>query len=93
MTKNKFYAWGCLDGGEAKDARLNQKLSIPKFVLAFGIVRDVLCSVSPSRREELDLYVRAVVHLGYKYRGFEFYEALWTPSSSLATLQAYVPCS
>lgn len=59
---------------KSKDPRLNRKLAVTEFVLAFGMLRDVLCLASPSRREELDLYLHSVVNLGYKYRGYSFYD-------------------
>ncbi|XP_056423233.1 uncharacterized protein LOC130362568 [Hyla sarda] len=76
---------------KAKDPRLNRKLNISEFVLAFSIFRDVLCSVNPGRREELDQYLYTVVDLGYKYGGFMFYDhfqrkplPLWHNSSGLS---------
>ena len=41
----------------AKDARLNRKLSVLEFVLAFSLYRDVVCSAQQYRREELDTYL------------------------------------
>lgn len=57
-----------------EDSRLSRKLSILVFVLAFGIFRDVLCTVSPIRRENLDLYLYSFVDLGYRYVGYTFYD-------------------
>lgn len=54
---------------KTRDHRLSRKLSIPEFVLAFSLYRDVICSVTPLRREELDLYLYTVVELGHKYGG------------------------
>lgn len=42
---------------ETKDPRLSRKLGVAKFVLAFGIFTDFVCSVSPGRGVELDLYL------------------------------------
>ncbi|PIO24503.1 hypothetical protein AB205_0101200, partial [Aquarana catesbeiana] len=73
LAENKAYTWGDVSVVlKAKDPRLNRKLSVPEFTLAFGMLRDVLCSAAPSRREELDLYLHTVVDLGYKYKGFSF---------------------
>lgn len=58
----------------AKDARLNRKLTIPEFVLAFSLFRDVVCSAQPTRREELDSYLYLVTDLGHKYGGASFYD-------------------
>ncbi|XP_044131008.1 uncharacterized protein LOC122932255 [Bufo gargarizans] len=58
----------------AKDGRLNRKLSVVEFVLAFGLFRDVLCSAFPARREELDTYLHRVTGLGHKYGGTAFYD-------------------
>ncbi|XP_044128654.1 uncharacterized protein LOC122925402 [Bufo gargarizans] len=59
---------------KAKDARLSRKLSIPEFVLAFSVYRDVVCSAQPDRREELDRYLYRVTDLGQKYGGSAFYD-------------------
>ncbi|PIO24173.1 hypothetical protein AB205_0111940, partial [Aquarana catesbeiana] len=68
LAENKAYTWGDVSVVlKAKDPRLNRKLSVPEFTLAFGMLRDVLCSAAPSRREELDLYLHTVVDSGYKY--------------------------
>lgn len=75
LAENKAFSWGDISVVlKAKDPRLNRKLSVPEFTLAFGMLRDVLCSATPSRREELDLYLHTVVDLGYKYGGFAFYD-------------------
>lgn len=58
----------------SKDPRINRKLSVTEFVLAFGMFRDALFLASHSRREELDLNLHAVVDLGYKYGGIAFYD-------------------
>lgn len=48
-----------------REPRLNRKLSIAEFVLAFGIYRDVICAVNPGRREEMDSFIHKVVDLAY----------------------------
>lgn len=75
LAENKSYAWGDVSVVlKAKDPRLNHKLSITKFVLAFGMFRDMLFLANPGRREEMDLYLHVVVDLGYKYGGSAFYD-------------------
>ncbi|XP_044125174.1 mucin-5AC-like [Bufo gargarizans] len=59
---------------KAKDARLNRKLSVSEFVLAFSLYRDVVCSAQPNRREELDTYLYRIADLGHKYGGSAFYD-------------------
>ncbi|KAM4705103.1 uncharacterized protein WCC33_009958 [Rhinophrynus dorsalis] len=59
---------------KTKDPRLGKKLSVTEFVLAFSLYRDVICSVHPERREELDHYLYRVVELGHKYGGYSFYD-------------------
>ncbi|KAM4704361.1 uncharacterized protein WCC33_012775 [Rhinophrynus dorsalis] len=59
---------------KAKDSRLGKKLSVTEFVLVFSLYRDVICSVRPERREELDHYLYRVVELGHKYGGYSFYD-------------------
>lgn len=55
VADNKSYACGDISVNvKSRDVRLNRKLSVTVFVLAF---RDIICSVSPHRREELDLYL------------------------------------
>lgn len=58
---------------KAKDPRLDRKLNIPQFVLAFSTFKDVICSVNSGRRKELDQYLLNVVDLSYKYDGYGFY--------------------
>ncbi len=37
--------------------RLSKTLTLAKFTVAFGVFRDVICEVYPSRRAELDTYI------------------------------------
>ncbi|XP_040264700.1 myomegalin-like [Bufo bufo] len=53
---------------------LRAKLSIPEFVLAFSLFRDIVCTAQPERREELDTYLYLVTDLGHKYGGSAFYD-------------------
>ncbi|KAM4688946.1 uncharacterized protein O3C94_007053 [Discoglossus pictus] len=59
---------------KAKDPRLQRKLTVTEFVLAFGIFRDVICSVFPHRRQELDDHLHLIVDLAYRYGGFAYYD-------------------
>ncbi|KAM4809787.1 uncharacterized protein WCC33_017919 [Rhinophrynus dorsalis] len=77
---------------KARDPRLGKKLTIPEFVLAFSIFRDVICSQHPSRREELDLYLYRVVELGYRYRGSAFYDYHRSFSAKVAAALAQFNC-
>ena len=75
IVENKTYAYEDVSVVvRSRDARLNRKLTIPEFVLAFGIYRDVICAVYPNRREEFDLYMHKLVDLGNKYGGSAFYD-------------------
>ena len=47
------------------DPRLNRNLSLNEFMKAFGIYKNVMCQAYPSRREELDMYERDIVDMGY----------------------------
>lgn len=74
LADNRSYAWGDISVvPKSKDPRLNHKLMVIEIVLAFGMFRDVICSATPSRRQELDLCLHSVTDLGYKYRGHVFY--------------------
>ena len=52
---------------KSADPRLNKDLSFGQFVVAFGIFRDVICSVYPDRRVELDSYLALVGDLFLRY--------------------------
>lgn len=56
------------------DPRLQNKLNLPQFIQAFGIYKNIMCEVHPSRREELDLYERDIVDMASRYGGHGFYE-------------------
>lgn len=56
------------------DPRLQNSLTLPQFIQAFGIYKNILCEVHPSRREELDLYERDIVDMASRYGGKGFYE-------------------
>ncbi|KAL7380113.1 hypothetical protein ABVT39_011947 [Epinephelus coioides] len=56
------------------DPRLCRDLSIRHFVTAFGIYRDIICSVFPERRQELDSYLSLICDLNLKYGRNVFYQ-------------------
>ena len=61
-------------GKEKLDQRLSRSLSIGEFIQAFGIYKNIMCSVYPQRRNELDLYERDIVDMATRYSGRCFYE-------------------
>lgn len=70
VADNRSYACGNVSVVvKTRDHRLSRKLSIPEFVLAFNLYRDVVCLVSPLRREELDHYLYTMVELGQEVWG------------------------
>ncbi|KAM4705003.1 uncharacterized protein WCC33_009834 [Rhinophrynus dorsalis] len=73
---------------KARDPRLGKKLNIAEFVIAFSLYRDVICSVHPLRREELDRYMFRIVELGHKYGGNSFYDYHRSFSAKAAADQA-----
>ena len=56
------------------DPRLLRDLSIGEFLVAFGIFRDVVCSVLPDRRAELDAYLALIGDLNLRYGRNFFYQ-------------------
>lgn len=92
LAENKSYVWG--DVSEIlKSKDLNRKLKVTKLVMAFRMFRDVLCMASPSMREELVLYLHAVVDLGYKCGGFSFYDHHLSFGQSSSQAHAISSCS
>ena len=71
------------------DPRLNRNLSLNEFMKAFGIYKNVMCQAYPSRREELDMYERDIVDMGYEYGGKGFYEYHKIFSSQAAAYLRY----
>ncbi|XP_029927907.1 uncharacterized protein LOC115373572 [Myripristis murdjan] len=59
---------------KSADPRLARDLSIGEFVVAFGIYRDVICSVYPERRQELDSYLALIGDLNLRYGKNIFYQ-------------------
>ena len=55
------------------DPRLIRDLSIGQFLIAFSIYRDIICSVYPGRRQELDAYLTLIGDLNLKYGRNIFY--------------------
>ena len=56
------------------DPRLSKTLTLAEFIVAFGVFRDVICEVFPSRRAELDTYLAIIADLAMTYGGTLFYE-------------------
>ncbi len=56
------------------DPRLSKTLTLAEFIVAFGVFRDVICKVFPSRRTELDTYLAIIADLSLTYGGTLFYE-------------------
>ena len=71
------------------DPRLNRNLNLNEFMKAFGIYKNVMCQAYPSRREELDMYERDIVDMGYEYGGKGFYEYHKIFSSQAAAYLRY----
>ena len=57
-----------------KDQRLARALTLPEFIKAFTIYRNVMCETYPHRREELDHYLRHIVQMATDFGGLMFYE-------------------
>lgn len=80
MTTSEFLDHRVVDCGDlavtlkSRDPRLLKNLTLGEFVLAFSIFRDVLCSVYPNRRAELESYEYYIVELSVRYGGTMFYE-------------------
>lgn len=55
------------------DPRLSRDLSIGEFLVAFGVFRDVICSVFPDRRKEFDTYLSIIGDLNLRYGRNIFY--------------------
>ena len=56
-----------------KDARLLRSLTLPEFIKAFNIYRNVMCEKF-DRREELDSYLGHIVEMATDFGGTIFYE-------------------
>lgn len=56
------------------DPRLSKTLTLAEFVVAFGVYRDIICEVFPSRRAELDTYLAIIADFAVTYGGTLFYE-------------------
>ncbi len=56
------------------DPRLSKTLTLAEFIVAFGVFRDVICEVLPSRRAELDRYLAIIADISLTYGGTLFYE-------------------
>ena len=69
--------------GDRQDARLTRALTLNEFILAFGVYKQVMCSVYPQRRAELDFYERDLVDMGTRYpTGFYEYHRLFSAKAA-----------
>ncbi len=67
------------------DSRLSKTLTPAKFIVAFGVFRDVICEVFPSRRAKLDTNLAIITDLALTYGGTLFYEYHKSFSAKAAT--------
>ena len=74
---------------EKPDPRLNNALTLPQFIQAFGIYKNIMCETYPARRPELDLYERDIVDMATRYQGRGFYEYHKTFSAEAAAHLRY----
>ncbi|MCG8431052.1 MAG: hypothetical protein MJA29_07755 [Candidatus Omnitrophica bacterium] len=56
------------------DKRVSRPLTLPEFIQAFTVYKNVMCEYYPYRRPELDAYERDIVDMAVKYGGTLFYE-------------------
>jgi hypothetical protein len=56
------------------DTKLDKPLSINEFIVAFNIYIDIVTSVYPARRPELDAYMADIIKISARYQGFRFYD-------------------
>ena len=56
------------------DPRLSKTLTLAEFNVAFGVYRDIICEVYPSRRAELDTYLAIISDLALSYGATLFFE-------------------
>ncbi|XP_027855686.1 formin-like protein 7 isoform X1 [Xiphophorus couchianus] len=59
---------------KSSDPRLAKDLSIGQFLAAFSVFRDVICSVYPERRIDLDAYLALIADLHLQYGRSLFYQ-------------------
>jgi len=56
------------------DPRMNRTLTIGEFITAFGVYKQIMCSVHQHRRVELDTYERDIIDMATRYnKGFYEY--------------------
>ena len=55
------------------DPRLSKTLTLAEFNVAFGVYRDTICEVYPSRRAALDTYLAIISDLALSYGGTLFF--------------------
>ena len=56
------------------DSRLNKPLTLPEFIKAFGIYKNVMVDAYPIRRAELDSYLQEILDMATKFPSSAFYE-------------------
>ncbi|XP_024865010.1 uncharacterized protein LOC112451073 [Kryptolebias marmoratus] len=71
---------------KSNDPRLSKDLSIGEFLAAFSVYRDVLCSVYPDRRIELNTYLSLIADLNLKYGrslSYQYHKAFATKAATV----------
>ena len=56
------------------DSRAQRALTLPEFLAAFDIYKNVMCEAWPTRRAELDAYQRDIIDMATRYGGTLIYE-------------------
>ena len=56
------------------DSRLQKSLTLPEFIMAFAVFKNVMTEAYPIRRPELDAYERDIIEMAQRYSGLAFYE-------------------
>ena len=58
----------------APDQRTTRNLNVSEFIKSFSIYVNVICTVYPNRRQELDNYLRNIIEMATRFPGSAFYE-------------------
>ena len=56
------------------DSRLQKSITLPEFIMAFAVFKNVMTEAYPIRRPELDAYERDIIEMAQRYPGLVFYE-------------------
>lgn len=67
----------------------NKPLTLSQFIEAFATYKSVMCAAFPHRRQELDLYEVAIVHMASRHPGPGFYDYHCQFSARAASLLRY----